>query len=768
MLAGLRAWLLLDDIEADSRRWKISVYKIIISSSLLLCLLIAMHSFAEAWSSGEIAVIVTVTAYYVVLIAALRIGQKSPNLGAGILLLMIYVCGALLLLGLSDEALSSLGVIFLYVAPLITWIFFGPIKAFMAMVGNAIPFLYVVWSDRPLTPFGIDMLMPHTDLYLHALLFLFFNISIPLALFRVVSALNTSVRRNQQINQNLQRSNMLYLDIFEHASGPTLICDSGGRILKANNKACVLLGIRTIDAETPAQLSAFFESSTLSIQLDAAMQLAIKTGFSDGEFLINAETGQEKEVFLTIKSLSHGCLLVSIRDVSTLRAMERDLVATAAARDRLISYDHLTNLPNRDSLQEKLQSLMGDATFQRRNGLLAVACLRLNNVRSVNEKFGHQRGDDLIRDYAALLSLQQHNSLKLFRLRGVVFLILVTGCTTPEQIKKILEKLMADLPSQYQIEDQSIDFDISVGAAFTRGREISANDLIHRGERALEIARKNTKGPLVLFNEDSAREIHREIDISLALSRAISRNELSLVYQPKVDAGKSIKGLEALLRWYSPELGMVSPSEFIPLAEHIGKIHLISEFVIEQVCRQLAAWHKRFGKVWPVAINLSGIDLQRDNLVTGIQEMLRRYKVEPAWLQLEITETGLIENDMIARQNLERLMAIGLEIAIDDFGTGYSSLKKLSEFPIRTIKIDRSFVIAIGKNQRSERIIQLILTLAKVLDCEVVAEGVDTRRQLQFLQENGCARFQGYLFYKPLTQVEIDRLIINDLQALSR
>ncbi len=768
-LRRLREWLLLDDIDGDPKRWKLSTYRIIIASSLILCLLLAAHSFATAWALGVTAVIVTITAYYIALLTALRIGKRSPSLGAALLLLMVYACGLLILFGVEEQSLSDLGVIFLYIAPVIAWIYFGRTRAFLLMAANIAPFLYMVSPQRPLSPLGIDLLMPDSHLYLHALLFLFFNFSIPLALFRVVSALNAGIGRNQQIARRLRQSSMLYQDMFEHASGPTLICDRNGRVLRANRQACALLDDNRERIEAGARLADLFAPATPELRLDAVLQLAIANGFSEGECRMRHAATAGCEVLLTIKSLSHRCLLVSMRDISALRAMERDLIAATEARDRLIAYDALTNLPNRESLQQRLEALMADPALLKPGTMLAVACLRLNSIRSINEKFGHQRGDDLIREFGEQLALRQRTNLQAFRLRGVVFSVVVTGCSTPEQVETLLQRLVDEMPSHYQPSErpdgQAIDLELSVGVAFTRGKEISAGDLIHRGERALEIARKQAKGPLVLFNEDSAREIHREIDIGIALSRAIARNEFSLVYQPKVDAERNILGLEALIRWHSLELGNVQPSEFIPVAEHLGRIHLISDFVIDTVCRQLAAWYAGFGRVWPVAVNLSGIDLQRDDLALSIQRTLQRHRVEPAWLQLEITETGLIENDNAARRNLEKLIAIGLRIAIDDFGTGYSSLKKLSEYPIHAIKIDRSFVVAIGKNTRSDRIIQLVLTLAKVLNCEVVAEGVETRRQLQFLLDNGCRRFQGYLFHKPLAGADIDQLIARSGQA---
>ena len=571
---------------------------------------------------------------------------------------------------------------------------------------------------------------------------------------KIKNAGSAPARAERQNDHRLPQGDLLYEAAFEHADGPKLICDRDGRVLRANRRATALLGHAAATAST---LTALFAPVPAGSRLTTALRRALQRGGAEVECLLRHAASHRREALLAIAALDADHLLINIRDVAAMRAMERDLQAAHATCERLSAYDPLTGLPNRESLRDTLQQLMDDLPHTRRGELLAGACLRPNSIRSINEKYGHAGGDALIRDFSVLLAQHQRENFQIFRLRGVVFVIVITGCKTEEQVTAALESFVGELPALHRWGEQSIDLNIAVGLAFTRDQTISTSDLIHRGERALDDARKHTKGSLVLFNEESVREIHREIDISLALSHALARNEFHLAYQPKVD--HSIRGLEALIRWHSSELGNVSPAEFIPLAEELGKIQMISEFVIEEVCRQLASWHASFGTVWPVAINLSGLDLQRNDLASFIQKTLQRHRVQPAWLHLEITETGLIENDEVARRNLDRLIALGLRIAIDDFGTGYSSLKKLSEYPIHAIKIDRSFVMAIGKNPRSDRIIQLIVMLARVLDCEVVAEGVETPHQLQFLLDNDCTRFQGYLFHKPLSTDEIEALI---------
>jgi diguanylate cyclase (GGDEF)-like protein len=670
---------------------------------------------------------------------------------------MIYLAGFTILSFIGDPALADLGLIFLYTLPQMAWMFFGIRSALWLMALNVIPFLVLISGRFPLVPFGIDMLVPSTHSALHALLFLFFNICLPLAFFRVFAALKTGAQRNANANLKLQDSNALYQDMFEYAGGPALICDPLGHILKANGLA---LSLFKQPLNNTVRLSDILRGSGANTRPEALIALAKSSGFSEGDFTTLAQYDEPLELRASIKPLgSRQCLLVSLKNLSPILNMQRELLATRDARDRLISYDQLTDLPNRAYLRSKLQELANQHAAMSDGTLLAVASIRLKSARSVNEKYGQAVGDLLIREFSTLLMAQASSTLIPCRLHGVVFGVLITGNRSADEIKHTIEPLIEALNRPLEISGRAIGADTAIGIAFTRGNEISADELIRRSEHALEAARKSAQTSYMLFNEDFARETHRKIEIEMALTHAIEKDEFSLVYQPKVLANGTITGLEALLRWRSPELGTISPVEFIPVAERVGKIHAVTRYVIDAACRQQRAWLDRYGHSWPVAINLSGLDLQREDISVVIVDSAAEHGIEPALLQIEITETGLIENDEVARQNIEYLIHLGFQIAIDDFGTGYSSLKKLSEYPINTIKIDRSFVLGIDENTRSEQIIGLILTLAKFLQCEAVAEGVETKRQLDFLQKNGCSHFQGYLFHHPLPASGIDTLL---------
>ena len=761
---AVRACLWLDDeigMDGPGERWKTSVARIILSTSLLLCIGLLLIVGGDAWQLQKTSIIFTCSAFAIALLATLRLSARNIALGSIAVLAMIYALGFIVLTFISQPGLGDFGLIFLYTLPQLAWIFFGIRWALALMVLNTLPLLLVISGYRLPAPLGIDMVVPSTRSALHILLFVFFNVTLPLAFFRILRALQSAAYRNARTNRQLEESNALYRDMFEYAAGAALICDPQGRLLQANGKAQRLFR-SPLGSDT--RLGDVLGGEDSIERAMALIEHAKESGRAQDDFTVQ-EDGRPLEIRVTIKALgSRMSLLVLIRNLNPLRKMQREIAATRDARERLSSHDPLTDLPNRAFLRSRLYEL---AAQQEEGTLLAIASIRLKNARSVNEKYGQAVGDQLIRRFSALLREHASETLIPCRLHGVVFSALITGCRSPEELKAVVEPMVESLHRTLDIAGLTIAADTATGVAFSRG-EIAADELIRRSEHALEAARKSAQNSFMLFNEEFAREAHRKIEIEMALAGAIEKAEFSLMFQPKVTARGSITGLEALLRWHSPELGEISPFEFIPLAERTGKIHAITRYVIDAACRQQRYWLDRHGDIWPIAINLSGIDLQRDDISHTIVDTAATYGIEPRFLQIEITETGLIENDEVARNNLEFLLDAGFQIAIDDFGTGYSSLKKLSDYPIKTIKIDRSFVIGIGENPRSEQIIGLILTLAKYVQCEVVAEGVETADQLQFLDEHGCTLFQGYYFYKPLTAIAIGGLLAERVAAITQ
>jgi EAL domain-containing protein (putative c-di-GMP-specific phosphodiesterase class I) len=289
---------------------------------------------------------------------------------------------------------------------------------------------------------------------------------------------------------------------------------------------------------------------------------------------------------------------------------------------------------------------------------------------------------------------------------------------------------------------------VAVGVTAARLDE-GADEALQRVQTALELARNLPEGSVAVLDQEMEQRHHRQLDLELAL-RELDDSGLELVYQPKCLADGKVLGFEALLRWQHPRLGAVSPAEFIPLAERTGLMHRLTDFVLEQVCRQLQRWQGEGCRLLPVAINLSALDIVRPDIVHRLGETLARHHIPPALVEIEITETGLIRDERLAVENAQALRERGFALLIDDFGTGYSSLSKLNEFPVSAIKIDRSFIADLPGQEKKALIVKSILSLSRVLGCATVAEGVETREQLDFLTALGCTAYQGYYFHRPL------------------
>ena len=391
--------------------------------------------------------------------------------------------------------------------------------------------------------------------------------------------------------------------------------------------------------------------------------------------------------------------------------------------------------------------------------------LRLDSIKYINDAHGMATGDALIKSFAEALAAQVPASGFCTRLRSVVFCFLLDSDADSLDAVTQAEYICSQLPKEIAVDGEQHQVRLSVAIAFSRHDDASSDDLIQRGKVANDSARQSGGQQVSVFDETAAARIRRKLSIEQAIVAALKAREFRLVFQPKVDHDAAIVGLEALIRWRSSLLGEVSPAEFIPIAEGSGTIRQITAFVVDQVCAHIRQIINLQGSCLPVAINLSAIDVVREDLLMLVNASCQRHGVAPECLEFEITETGLIGNENLAIQHLEALRAKGFGITIDDFGTGYSSLSKLSRFPTKSIKIDQSFVAQIGLNEKSELIIRAVVSLAAILSCTTVAEGVETREQEVFLKAIGCGFFQGFYYYRPMEFEQVVALLNANLSG---
>jgi diguanylate cyclase (GGDEF)-like protein/PAS domain S-box-containing protein len=410
-------------------------------------------------------------------------------------------------------------------------------------------------------------------------------------------------------------------------------------------------------------------------------------------------------------------------------------------------HDYLTELPNRRMFDQNLEQLISD--YQDRNDKFALFYLDMDRFKFVNDTLGHEIGDALLREISLRLSAVAGKG-SVYRVGGDEFTIIQDNIRKKDPIA-IGREIIREIEKPFQIEGYDIHITTSVGIGIFPDDGDTLKKLKMNTDAALYRAKELGKNNVQLFNKSLNLESYNRFILENDLRKAIKRNEFVLHFQPRVDTvtGKMV-GAEALIRWNHPKLGLVSPGEFIPLAEETGFINEMSDWVIQHVCEQLKEWKGKGFQLVPISINLSARTLMKADLVQKIKESLAACSISPYLMEIEITEDSLIKNEGSALPTIQLLRDFGIAIAIDDFGTGYSSIGYLKKFKVDYIKIDRSFIKDIHENNEDSTIVQSIILLAKGFNLKIVAEGVETQQQLDLLKVLHCHNIQGYLFSKPL------------------
>ncbi len=424
----------------------------------------------------------------------------------------------------------------------------------------------------------------------------------------------------------------------------------------------------------------------------------------------------------------------------------------------LASHDSLTNLPNRETFNELLHQAILAADRHRRQ--FAVLFIDLDRFKVINDSLGHDAGDTLLVAISERLRGSLRASDVVARLGGDEFVVILEEAAERHDVERIAGDLLAALSQPVQLSGHECHTTASIGIAMYPADGDDVQTLTKNADMAMYLAKEDGKNGFRFFsNEIKAQSIER-LTMESALRRALERDQFSLDYQPKVDmASGQISGVEALLRWAHPELGRVAPGQFIPLAEEIGLIVPIGRWVLKQACAQNMAWQRHGLRPVTMAVNLSPRQFTDPHLLNDIDEALAASGMPPALLQLEVTESMVMRNVSRAIHVLDAIQSRGIRLAIDDFGTGYSSMSLMKQFPIDTIKIDRSFVRDLPDDSEDVAIAQAIISMGKALGMTIVAEGVETAEQQEFLRAHSCDEMQGFLFSRPLSPRDLAELL---------
>jgi diguanylate cyclase (GGDEF)-like protein len=421
---------------------------------------------------------------------------------------------------------------------------------------------------------------------------------------------------------------------------------------------------------------------------------------------------------------------------------------------RMAQYDFLTGLPNRLQLQKQLDKILVDSgKVQHR---VAVLCVGLDDFKGINEQFSYQAGDQLLLALADRLRSHSGRLGALARLGGDQFALVQADIEQPYEAAELAQNILDDLEAPFAVDQQEIRLRATIGITLFPEDGDSTEKLLQKAEQTMTLAKTRSRNRYQFYIASVDSEMRRRRELEKDLREALAREQFHLVYQPQISyRDHSVVGVEALIRWIHPEHGFVPPDQFIPLAEQNGTIIAIGEWVLDQACKQLRDWHDQGFTDLRMAVNLSTVQLHHAELPRVVNNLLQIYRLPPRSLELEVTETGLMEDITTAAQHLLSLRRSGALIAIDDFGTGYSSLSYLKSLPLDKIKIDKSFVQDLLDDDDDATIVRAIIQLGKSLGMQVIAEGVETAEQEAYIISEGCHEGQGYFYSKPLPAREL-------------
>lgn len=427
----------------------------------------------------------------------------------------------------------------------------------------------------------------------------------------------------------------------------------------------------------------------------------------------------------------------------------KELRSTKLALEKMAHYDTITGLPNRDSFSQYLEKALGRA--KRANTLLAVCFLDLDDFKQINDSMGHHSGDQLLSVLPKALLPELREVDYLARLSGDEFGLILEQIDSPLDVATILDRYLNVFDRSFHINNYEITTTVSIGVAVFPSAGNSVEALLRHADIAMYKAKDAGKNTFAFFNEDTDRQVRRQHRLELALKQAVKNAEFHLRYQPLIDAtGDNIFGVEALLRWENPELGVISPAEFIPIAEECGVMDKIGEWVLERVAADYSLL-KTLSERMTVCVNTSVRQFENSSFDKLLLNLLESYQIPSKALILEVTETGVMRHPDLIFEVMKRLDRLGVCFALDDFGTGYSSMAYLKRLPISYIKVDQGFVSDIETDPSDAAIVRAIIQLSHALGIETIAEGVETAAQYDFLKRHDCHYFQGYYFSQPMT-----------------
>ncbi len=582
------------------------------------------------------------------------------------------------------------------------------------------------------------------------------GLALAVAVFAALKLL--PIRALNRALASLHQSEQLLSKAFHASPDPVMICRvRDGRILKVNESFARLTGYvpSEVIGRTHGDVALWAGEDNLA---RARQQLSLGQPAHDLEMTLLTKSGEQRNMLVTSEITEIGdepCTFTVARDVTEQKRAERRMIYLA-------NYDHLTGLPNRALFHDRLTGAMQRA--HRAEHLVALLYLDLDRFKQINDSLGHQLGDQLLKQVAGRLKqcVRRTDTVAqpaardgtpgstVARLGGDEFAIVLEDLKHIDEIVRITQRIFSAFSTSFDLDGHQVFVGASIGITVYPFDDVDMDRLIGNADAAMYRAKALGRNNFQFYTDDLNANAEERLRLETELRQALERAQFELAYQPKLNLRTNmITGVEALLRWRSPHRGLVSPAEFIPLLEETGLIVPVGAWVLRTACAQAAAW-ARAGLSMKVAVNLSARQFRDNGLAAVIQSALDAAGLPASQLELEVTESLLMEDSAGSQATLTRIKQMGIRISVDDFGTGYSSLAYLKRFPIDTLKIDRSFVKDLGVDPDDTAIVRAVIALARSLRLTVVAEGVETFEQLGFLREILCDQAQGYFISRPM------------------
>lgn len=574
------------------------------------------------------------------------------------------------------------------------------------------------------------------------------------------------------INKRMAHKNLVireyerwFRSLFENNEDGMILVDMAGRILSMNPAMSKITGYHE---------SAYIDQHIERIGLDQARLV----GEGAEEKRDPAFDEKPRRYETTLNHKNGETILLSIMRIPVLidgKIIGNHIIAKDITEEKRIKgsihhlayHDELTGLPNR----RKFNQFIGEAI--ERNGEqrtpFAVMVVDIDRFKMINDSLGHAYGDLFLQMVSERMqiAIKGHQAI-LARMGGDEFTFICFHDLIEHEAAILAKQIISSIQSPYRLKDNDFYVTASVGIAIYPEHGTDAGELLKNADTAMYEVKKRGKNDFQFYSEELATLLREKIELEDDLRKAIERNELLIHYQPQISTiTNQMTGVEALVRWNHPTRGTLSPGVFIPIAEEAGIIFEIGTWVLREACRQMRKWHDGGGPRIPVSVNLSSQQFHHLNLAQYIRQVLEETGLEPQYLDLEITESMMMDASVSA-SILQELSEYGVRISLDDFGTGYSSLGYLRQFPIHKLKIDRSFITDITMNKHDQAIVATIISMANHLNLDVIAEGIETKDQLDILMSNECKEIQGYYFSRPLPPEEVEQMLFANLMEETR